>query len=130
MTISRFCPQAPVLHYWFRFLDKRIVGNHGIQPLKKMLVDQSLMPTFINGTILILLEKMQRRDWKEIKGKLRHNLPSILVNQYKLWPAVQLFNFYVVPIQYRVLVVVFVAFFWNIYLANALQSSAAEETRG
>lgn len=83
-----------------------------------------MMPLFINTTILVLLEGMQGRDWAAIKHKLQHNLPSILFNQYKLWPAVQLFNFYLVPIQYRVLVVVFVAFFWNIYLANALQDTS------
>ena len=120
--------QAPVLHYWFRFLDKRIVGNRGIQPLKKVLVDQSMMPTFINATIIVWLELMQRQKWPAIKNKIQNNLPSILWNQYKIWPAVQLVNFYVVPIQYRVIVVAVVAFFWNIYLANALQSSKSGET--
>ena len=81
------------------------------------------MAPSINTGILILLEVMQRRNWSDIRSKLKNNLPGILVNQYKLWPAVQLVNFYFVPLQYRVLVIVFVAFFWNIYLANALQAS-------
>ena len=116
--------QAPTLHYWFRFLDKKIVGQKGLQPFKKVVVDQSLMAPSINTGIIILLEVMQRRKWPEIRAKIGDNLPGILKNQYKLWPAVQLVNFYLVPLEYRVLVVVFVAFFWNIYLANALQSGA------
>lgn len=94
-----------------------------------MLVDQSMMPTFINGTFLMLLEGIQGRKWSEIKDKLQNHLPGILKNQYKLWPAVQLFNFYLVPIQYRLLVVVFVAFFWNIYLASALQQEPSSTSQ-
>jgi protein Mpv17 len=121
--------QAPVLHYWFRFLDRKIVGQRGIQPLKKVIVDQSLMAPSINTGIIILLEVMQRRKWRDIRDKLKNNLPGILKNQYKLWPAVQIFNFYLVPLEYRVLVIVFVAFFWNIYLANALAAKPISEEK-
>jgi len=98
------------------------VGQKGLQPLKKVVVDQSLMAPSINTGIIMLLELMQRKKWGDIRSKLRDHLPGVLKNQYKLWPAVQVVNFYFVPLQYRVLVIVFVAFFWNIYLANALQS--------
>lgn len=80
------------------------------------------MAPSLNTSILIILEVLQRKKWPYIKDKLQNNLPNILINQYKLWPAVQCFNFYLVPLEYRVFVVVFVAFFWNIYLANALQA--------
>ena len=117
---------APVLRVWFHFLDLKI-GNIGrIAPLKKVIIDQALMAPSINTGILILLEVMQMTPFDDIKAKMKKHLPDILKNQYKLWPAVQLFNFYLVPLEYRVLVVIFVAFFWNIYLANTLSADTAK----
>jgi len=40
-----------------------------------------------------------------------------LINGYKLWPMVQLVNFYFVPLNHRLLVVNSVALGWNAYLA-------------
>ena len=122
-VLSLSLAQGPVLHTWFKFLDRKFVGKSLLEPLKKVVVDQSLMAPSLNTSLLVLLEVMQRKKWSDIEEKLKCSLPSILVTQYKLWPAVQLINFYLVPLHRRLLVVVIVAFFWNIYLANALQSS-------
>ena len=64
---------------------------------------------------------MQGSNLQQIKQKLVNNLPSIVSNQYKLWPLAQLINFYFIPLNYRLLYVNIVAFFWNIYLAYAIQ---------
>lgn len=86
-----------------------------------------MAPT-INVGILLFMEVTKFSSIEEIKKKCQNNLPSIIKNQYKLWPAVQLFNFYVIPLEYRVLVLATVAFFWNIYLATALQDKPASIT--
>lgn len=79
------------------------------------------MAPSINVGIVVFMEVLQLHKFEDIKNKCKNNLPGIIYNQYKLWPAVQLFNFYVIPLEYRVLVLAAVAFFWNIYLATAIQ---------
>ena len=51
--------------------------------------------------------------WIDIKA----NYADILVNNYKFWPIIQLFNFYVVPLQHRLMVVNLAALCWNTYLS-------------
>jgi len=59
---------------------------------------------------------------KEIKENLSQNYVDIVLTNWKIWPATQLINFYFVPFQHRILVVNFVALFWNTYLAAKTNS--------
>jgi hypothetical protein len=56
----------------------------------------------------------------------RADFAAILITQYKVWPAVTLANFTLVPEQFRVLVCCIVSLFWNIYLTGTIAGTGKE----
>ncbi|XP_048236703.1 protein sym-1-like [Haliotis rufescens] len=56
-------------------------------------------------------------SFHDIKQKVKQDYLTILMTNYKVWPAAQLINFYLIPLQHRVLFVNFVALGWNTYMA-------------
>ncbi|CCE66031.1 hypothetical protein TPHA_0O00610 [Tetrapisispora phaffii CBS 4417] len=53
----------------------------------------------------------------EIKEKLNKLWLSTLLTNWKIWPFFQLINFSIIPLQFRLLTVNFMAIFWNTYLS-------------
>ena len=111
---------GPVLLVWFGVLEKYITGAEKTLALKKMLCDQLLWaPPFI-ASLFCLSDALSGRNLEEIKMNLKQNYPGALKANYYIWPAVQMVNFYFVPLHYRVIVVNCIALFWNTYMAHVL----------
>ncbi|CAG8563222.1 4074_t:CDS:2 [Ambispora leptoticha] len=135
---------GPMLANWYRFLDKYVTINN---PVKALLVRVALDQTFFApcfiATFFSVQGVMEGLSRQEIKQKLetvfcfdnppllilssfnniltRYNTfkayPNALLNNYKIWPAVQLINFRIVPLQHRTMVTNMVALGWNTYLS-------------
>lgn len=64
---------------------------------------------------------------EEGKAQVREKLwPSMKMN-WKVWPAVQIINFSVVPVHYQVLVANTVSIWWNSYLSYMNFAKIAED---
>ncbi|XP_044578301.1 protein Mpv17 [Cotesia glomerata] len=108
---------GPSTRTWYGVLDKYIGSKGTVVALKKVAFDQLLFaPTFI-VVLLSSIGLMQGNDINGIKTKLSNEYKDILINNYKLWPMVQLVNFTFVPLHYQVLFVQSVAVFWNTYVS-------------
>lgn len=118
---------GPGLRTWYIVLDKIIKGAPGTAALKKMLLDQGVWAPFFIALFFSLSDSLDGKSFQEIKSKLEvAYVPALKVN-WMIWPFVQLANFYVIPLQHRIMVVNFVALFWNMYLAWATHQGEQEE---
>ncbi|KAI8067455.1 hypothetical protein BC940DRAFT_333479 [Gongronella butleri] len=116
---------GPALSNWYRFLEHNVKRSTPLKTLvTKVAIDQfTFAPCFI-AFFFSAQGAMEGQSLAQIKEKLQHSYPNALMNNYKLWPAVQLANFYFVPLQHRLLVVNLIALGWNSYLSWANQQSS------
>lgn len=106
------------LRKWYGVLSNRFVSqNKKADTLKKLALDQMIFaPSFI-AILIGSIGSLQGSTPKEIKTKLVREYPDLLIANYKLWPAVQLLNFYFIPLNYQVLLVQIVAVAWNTFVS-------------
>ncbi|XP_010603045.1 protein Mpv17 isoform X1 [Fukomys damarensis] len=108
---------GPVVGGWYKILDRLIPGTTKLDALKKTLLDQGAFAPCFLGCFLPLVGTLNGLSAQDNWAKLQRDYPDALITNYYLWPAVQLANFYLVPLHYRLAVVQCVAVIWNSYLS-------------
>lgn len=138
--LARTCvrAQGPTVLVWYRLLAARTTGPLWLRPLKMVLVDQAFFSPMFLTTMLCLLRTMEGCPPRETFNSWKRDFLPIFTTGLKvssvqasehaahyaqLWPAVQLVNFYLVPLNYRLLTVQCVSLFWNTYLSNKTQKA-------
>ncbi|GFU54388.1 hypothetical protein NPIL_471101 [Nephila pilipes] len=117
---------APILRTWYNVLEKTMGTVGKTVGLRKMVPDQLLFTPFFLGCFLTVSGLLQLQPWSVIKVKINEEYFEVLKTNYMLWPAAQLITFYVIPLQYRIIFVSFVALLWNTYLASQANCSYSE----
>lgn len=120
---------GPSVHVWYltleRFLGKKKDLRTG---LTKVAIDQLLFAPIVLVVFISTLSTLEGKSLSEIQTKVRAEFKDLIIANYKLWPAVQVINFTLVPVEYRVLFLQVVAVGWNTFLAWKLHMHEALET--
>lgn len=118
IIIKIYITQGPGLRLWYGFLNNFYkTGSKTIITLKKVATDQLVFAPIFLGSLLTVIGTLQGNSPGKVVSKLQKEYPDILASNYKVWPLVQLVNFYLMPLNYQVLFVQIVAIFWNTYVS-------------
>lgn len=119
---------APLQFTWFKFLSRAFPltrKNPTIPALKRVAADQLMFAPFGLVCFFSFMTIAEGGGRRALAHKLREvYLPTLKAN-FILWPAVQILNFRVVPIQFQLPFVSSVGIAWTAYLS--LTNSAEEE---
>nr|CAI5863049.1 unnamed protein product [Callosobruchus analis] len=66
---------------------------------------------------MTILNFLEGGNFKSAKEEIKEKYVDILATNYKIWPAVQMVNFYFLPLKYQVLLAQSVGLLWNSYLS-------------
>lgn len=97
------------------------------QAVIKTALDQLVSSPFFNIVFLVYTGLLEGLTLAEIRAKIRKNFFKTWLASLKVWPAVQLLNFYVIPQHLRFLFVNVVALIWNTFMSTMTQRSTTEE---
>ena len=109
---------APVLSFHYGrilpFVNKKTTPFATFQ---KVLVDQTMFAPFFLTYIFITMPLLEGKTLEDGKNDVKKNIWPTLITNWKIWPLVQCMNFYIIPLQYHLLIVNSVAVFWNAYIS-------------
>ena len=108
---------APCNHFWINMLVKRVRR----WPLQ-VVIDQSVMTPVMVFSCMSWLTMFEhfpnaRAGYDATRDKLAQDYASTVWSAYAFWPALQAFNFALVPAPLRVPVLQVGSFCWNTYLS-------------
>ncbi|KAK3634905.1 hypothetical protein LTR56_012167 [Elasticomyces elasticus] len=124
---------APLQHRWFAFLHKTFpfpATGHGAtaNALKRVAFDQLLFAPCGLAAFFTFMTVAEGGGRRAVARKFQDVYIPALKANYVVWPAVQILNFRVMPIQFQIPFVSTIGIAWTAYLS--LTNSAEDEAIG
>ncbi|EAW14998.1 Mpv17/PMP22 family protein [Aspergillus clavatus NRRL 1] len=117
---------GPLATKWFQFLQKRInLPSTQKTVVARVAADQLLFAPTVIG---VFLSSMSIMEGGSPQDKLQKAYWPALQANWTVWPVLQLMNFALVPLQYRVLTVNVLNIGWNCFLSLLNSTSPKEVT--
>ncbi|KAJ9630560.1 phosphoglycerate kinase [Taxawa tesnikishii (nom. ined.)] len=120
---------APVQHRWFGFLNKTfpIGGKSGgtAAAFKRVAFDQLLFAPIGLSIFFTYMTVAEGGGRKAVQKKFQDVYVPALKANYLVWPAVQMINFRVMPIQFQIPFVSTIGIAWTAYLSLTNSSDDA-----
>ncbi|KAK9462597.1 uncharacterized protein V1516DRAFT_670666 [Lipomyces oligophaga] len=119
MTFHGACVFAPVVSKWYVLIGTRInmPGKPTLEAMARMAADQLVWAPVGIASFYVSMGVLQLHSWNQIKQELQEKWYPTMVGNYMVWPAVQVLNFRLIPLQYRLMFVNVVSIAWNTFLS-------------
>ena len=93
----------------------------------KMALDQGIFAPTFTVAITGVVSTVNGETVEQIKQRLHNDYLDMMLKNYQLWPAAQIINFTVIPLQYQVIFAQFVACIWNCYISMMLNKQSTDQ---
>ncbi|KAH8912271.1 hypothetical protein BR93DRAFT_933310 [Coniochaeta sp. PMI_546] len=126
-----FC-MAPVQFRWFKFLEKTfpITKTAAFLPaMKRVVFDQLIFAPFGLGVFFTAMTVAEGGGRRAVETKLRDMYVPTLKANFMLWPAVQVINFRLMPVQFQLPFVSTVGIAWTAYLSLTNAAEDAQQAK-
>ena len=108
---------APVLHFWYTWLDKAIPGTQIIPVVKRVFFDEFVFTPVYIPVLMGLLWGMEGNAPAKIPKMIGEEFWNIMIFDWCVYVPVQLVNFRYVPVKYQVLVINVCGVGWNTFVS-------------
>lgn len=115
---------------WYKFLNKRItVGSRSrlINTGAKVAFDQLIFAPLGIPLYYLCMSALEGRSLTDTQKKLKENYWPTLTTNWYVWPAFQMLNFSLIPVQHRLLSVNVLSIFWNTFLSLKNSRSSPDD---
>lgn len=133
IVMTGFVWSGPSAHYWYQSLERIVQRlNFAIQgnPVKALftrsILDAILFSPSTVAGYLTVRTILEGKGWKGVVDKLRVAWAKIVLSAWKFWPAVNVFSFWFLPVEYRVLYANIMSLLWTGYLSFMNQLKAKQ----
>lgn len=109
---------GPLLHAWYGWLARRVVGKGSL--IKKVLLDQLVFASAFNAVFSILLPTLEGHPVRENVDACKSKFWPVMKANWMLFPAAQLVNFAVMPVNLQPVFTNMVGLVWNVVLTYIL----------
>uniref|UniRef100_A0A7S1XEU3 Uncharacterized protein n=1 Tax=Compsopogon caeruleus TaxID=31354 RepID=A0A7S1XEU3_9RHOD len=82
----------------------------------------------LSALYFIYDDLVQSIPMSRTRYKLYHHAPLLVVNTWMFWGPLALFNFGVVPLQFRMLVINVASVFWGVYFSYYTRKASLSHT--
>ncbi|KXX78374.1 Protein sym1 [Madurella mycetomatis] len=123
---------APVQFRWFKFLERcfPITKASAFMPaMKRVAFDQLIFAPFGVAAFFTAMTVAEGGGRRAVSHKLRDMYVPTLKANYMLWPAVQVINFRLMPVQFQLPFVSTVGIAWTAYLSLTNAAGELEQNR-
>lgn len=122
---------GPLGHFMHKLLDKIFKGKKDSKTVaKKVLLEQLTLSPWNNLLFMVYYGLVvEGRPWVHVKAKVKKDYPAIQYTSWTFWPVVGWINHQYVPLQFRVILQSFVAFFWGLFLNLQARSVALPKAK-
>lgn len=110
---------GPVTHYWYNLLFGKLtvsIKEPIIGLTVQILLDSIIFSPITVSGYFTLRSIMEGSGIEGIKDKLSTRLVKTVLGAWKFWPAANIINFGLIPLEFRVLYMNVLSIFWSFYL--------------